>query len=119
MVDDGDDASAMADVASLSQQPNQVKATKRPTKAPVAQSVAGTTQAPQPDDVVAANTAPARTGAEDARFSQSQRECCASKYRGREHIAGKHADYKYDTRSQFMPRSRPPMASGRWCGPWG
>ena len=58
IVDDGDDASPMADVASLSQQPNQVKATKRPTKAPVAQSVAGTTQAPQPDDVVAANTPP-------------------------------------------------------------
>jgi N-acetylmuramoyl-L-alanine amidase len=58
IVDDGDDASAMADVASLSQQPNRVKATKRPTKAPVAQSVAGTTQAPQPDDEFAANTPP-------------------------------------------------------------
>jgi N-acetylmuramoyl-L-alanine amidase len=61
VVNDGDDASAMADVASLSQQPNRGKATKRPTKAPVAQSVAGTTQAPQPDDVVAANTVPAPT----------------------------------------------------------
>jgi N-acetylmuramoyl-L-alanine amidase len=63
VVDDSDDASPMADVASLSQQPNQVKATKRPTKAPVAQSVAGTTQAPQPDNVVAANPplAPAPT----------------------------------------------------------
>jgi N-acetylmuramoyl-L-alanine amidase len=58
VVDDSDDASALADVASLSQQPNQVKATKRPTTAPVAQSVAGTSPAPQPDEV-AAVTAPA------------------------------------------------------------
>jgi len=52
------DSSALADVASLSQQPNRVKATKRPTKAPVAQSVAGTSPAPQPDEVVAANAPP-------------------------------------------------------------
>jgi N-acetylmuramoyl-L-alanine amidase len=53
------DSSALADVASLSNQPNRVKATKHPTTAPVAQSVAGTSPAPQPDDLVAANTPPA------------------------------------------------------------
>jgi N-acetylmuramoyl-L-alanine amidase len=57
VVDDGDDSSALADVASLSSQPNQVKATKRPTTAPVVQSVAGTSPAPQPD-MVAAVTPP-------------------------------------------------------------
>jgi len=55
VVDDSDDASPMADVASLSQQPNRVKATKRPTTAPVAQSVAGTSPAPQPNEVAAVN----------------------------------------------------------------
>jgi N-acetylmuramoyl-L-alanine amidase len=53
VVDDGDDASPMADVASLSQQPNRVKATKRPTTAPVVQSVAGTSPAPQSNEVAA------------------------------------------------------------------
>ena len=52
------DPSALADVATLGQQPNRVKATKHPTTAPVAQSVAGTTPAPQPNDVAAANTPP-------------------------------------------------------------
>ena len=51
VVDDGDDTSALADVAALSEQPNKVKATKRPTTAPVVQSVAGTTPAPEPDEV--------------------------------------------------------------------
>jgi N-acetylmuramoyl-L-alanine amidase len=50
--------SAIADVATLGNQPNQVKATKHPTTAPVAQSVAGTEPAPQPDDLVAAAAAP-------------------------------------------------------------
>ena len=50
--------SALADVATLGQQPNRVKATKHPTTAPVAQSVAGTTPAPQPNDVAAANIPP-------------------------------------------------------------
>ncbi|MBV8436127.1 MAG: N-acetylmuramoyl-L-alanine amidase, partial [Silvibacterium sp.] len=53
------DASALADVATLSQQPNKVKATKRPTKAPVVQSVAGTTPATQPDEVAVATPPPA------------------------------------------------------------
>ncbi len=53
VVDDDDDSSSLADVAKLSEQPNKVKATKRPTTAPVAQSVAGTSPAPQPDDVPA------------------------------------------------------------------
>jgi N-acetylmuramoyl-L-alanine amidase len=51
-------SSSLADVATLGNQPNRVKATKHPTTAPVAQSVAGTTQAPQPDDTVAANAPP-------------------------------------------------------------
>ncbi|WP_184085154.1 N-acetylmuramoyl-L-alanine amidase [Silvibacterium bohemicum] len=49
---------ALADVATLGSQPNRVKATRHPTTAPVAQSVAGTTPAPQPEDLVAANTPP-------------------------------------------------------------
>ena len=53
------DASALSDVATLGQQPNEVKATKRPTKAPVVQSVAGTTPASQPDEVAAATPPPA------------------------------------------------------------
>jgi N-acetylmuramoyl-L-alanine amidase len=40
--------SPLADVATLSDQPNQVRATRYPTTAPVMQSVAGTTPAPQP-----------------------------------------------------------------------
>jgi N-acetylmuramoyl-L-alanine amidase len=58
VVEDGDNTSALADVASLSQQPNRVKATRRPTTAPVVQSVAGTSPAPQPDEV-AVNVSPA------------------------------------------------------------
>ncbi|MGI8771125.1 MAG: N-acetylmuramoyl-L-alanine amidase [Acidobacteriaceae bacterium] len=37
------------DIASLGQQPNRVKATRRPTTAPIAATVAGTTQASQPE----------------------------------------------------------------------
>jgi N-acetylmuramoyl-L-alanine amidase len=40
--------SAAQDIASLGQQPNRVKATQRPTTAPIAATVAGTTQASQP-----------------------------------------------------------------------
>jgi N-acetylmuramoyl-L-alanine amidase len=40
--------SALGDVATLSTQPDEVRATKRPTTAPVVASVAGTTAAPQP-----------------------------------------------------------------------
>jgi len=54
IVDNGDSSESLADVATLGQQPNKVKATKRPTKAPVVQSVAGTTPATQPDEVAAA-----------------------------------------------------------------
>ena len=78
VINDGDDSSAMADVASLSQQPNRVKATKRPTKAPVAQSVAGTTQAPQPDTVVAANAPPAPAPKTRASHSHSANATPAS-----------------------------------------
>ena len=74
VIDDGEDAStpetaasgdpaALADVASLGQQPNRVRATKHPTTAPVAQSVADTTPAPAPapqtNELVALNTPPA------------------------------------------------------------
>jgi N-acetylmuramoyl-L-alanine amidase len=45
------DSGDLDEVASLSQQPNRVRATRRPTTAPVAQSVAGTSPAPQPDAV--------------------------------------------------------------------
>lgn len=42
---------SLDDIASLSTQPNRVRATRRPTMAPVAQSVAGTTPAPQPNEL--------------------------------------------------------------------
>jgi N-acetylmuramoyl-L-alanine amidase len=58
VVDDGANSQALADVASLSKQPNQVKATKRPTTAPVAQSVAGTSPAPQPNEVATVTAPP-------------------------------------------------------------
>ena len=63
------DPSALADVASLSNQPNRVRATKHPTTAPVAQSVAGTTPASQADDVVAANAPPTPSPAIRSRHS--------------------------------------------------
>jgi N-acetylmuramoyl-L-alanine amidase len=52
--------SALADVASLSRQPNRVPATRHPTKAPVAQTVAGTSPAPQPDEIAAAVSPPVK-----------------------------------------------------------
>lgn len=42
------------EVASLSEQPNRVPATAHPTKGPVAQSVAGTSPAPQPNELATA-----------------------------------------------------------------
>jgi len=65
------DPSALADVASLSNQPNRVRATKHPTTAPVAQSVAGTTPAPQPNELVASNTSPAPAAAPKTRSKRS------------------------------------------------
>ncbi|MGC2618482.1 MAG: N-acetylmuramoyl-L-alanine amidase [Acidobacteriaceae bacterium] len=54
--------SALADVATLSTQPNEVRATRKPTTAPVVASVAGTTPAPQPaDETVAVTPRPRRT----------------------------------------------------------
>jgi N-acetylmuramoyl-L-alanine amidase len=64
------DSSALADVASLSNQPNRVKATKHPTTAPVAQSVAGTSPAPQPNELAAANTPPPPARAQKTRPSR-------------------------------------------------
>ena len=52
---------ALTDVASLSRQPNRVKATRHPTMAPVAQSVAGTSPAPQPNEVAAAVPPPTKS----------------------------------------------------------
>jgi N-acetylmuramoyl-L-alanine amidase len=72
IVDDGDDSTALSDVASLSQQPNQVKATKRPTTAPVVQSVAGTSPAPQPDEVASVTLPP--VPAPKSRSSRSHAE---------------------------------------------
>ncbi len=43
------DAGATQDIASLSHQPDRIKATSHPTSAPIAASVAGTTPASQPD----------------------------------------------------------------------
>jgi len=59
--DSGDDSgSPLADVATLSNQPNEVRATRRPTTGPVVASVAGTTPAAEPDDnsVTSSGTAP-------------------------------------------------------------
>jgi len=62
---DSHNAAVSGDVASLSNQPNRVRATRRPTMAPVAQSVAGTSPAQQPDEIAAAaalaSAAPAHT----------------------------------------------------------
>jgi N-acetylmuramoyl-L-alanine amidase len=52
------DQDALDDVASLSNQPNSVRATRHPTEAPVAQSVAGTSPAPQPNELAAVAPAP-------------------------------------------------------------
>jgi len=65
------DTSTLADVASLSKQPNRVKATKHPTTAPVAQSVAGTSPAPQPNELDAENNPPDPVPAPKARSKHS------------------------------------------------
>ncbi len=49
------------EIAALDQQPNRVKATKHPTTAPVAASVADTTPAPQPDATLTPAPAPRRS----------------------------------------------------------
>lgn len=58
---DSNSSSALADVDNLSSQPDQVRATRYPTTAPVVASVAGTTPAPQPKTLrrASAHTAPA------------------------------------------------------------
>jgi N-acetylmuramoyl-L-alanine amidase len=43
------DKASAQDIASLGRQPDRIQATNRPTSAPIAASVAGTTPAPQPD----------------------------------------------------------------------
>jgi N-acetylmuramoyl-L-alanine amidase len=53
-VADEANSTALEDIASLSQQPNRVRATRHPTMAPVVQSVAGTSPAPQPDELASA-----------------------------------------------------------------
>lgn len=51
--------SSLREIASLSHEPNRVKATRRPTTAPVVQSVSGTTPEQQPDELEArARSAP-------------------------------------------------------------
>ncbi|MGB0125467.1 MAG: N-acetylmuramoyl-L-alanine amidase [Silvibacterium sp.] len=61
---------ALEDVASLSDQPNRVRATPRPTMAPVAQSVAGTSPAPQPDELAAATPAAVKRHSAQSRNSK-------------------------------------------------
>ena len=48
------EAATLGDVASLDRQPNRIRATRRPTTAPISASVAGTTAAPQPGTAAAA-----------------------------------------------------------------
>lgn len=51
--------SSLKEIASLSNQPNRVKATRHPTTAPVVQSISGTTPEQQPDELEAlARSAP-------------------------------------------------------------
>jgi N-acetylmuramoyl-L-alanine amidase len=64
--------SALSDVATLSTQPNEVRATKRPTTAPVVASVAGTTPAPQPADETAAVTPKPRRSTRSAKPSAAR-----------------------------------------------
>ena len=52
--------SSLEDIQALSRQPNRVKATLRPTTAPVSSSVAGTTPASQPDAFAADSVPPLR-----------------------------------------------------------
>jgi N-acetylmuramoyl-L-alanine amidase len=61
------DPAATQEIASLSHQPDRVKATTRPTTAPIAASVAGTTPAAQPD---LSRTAPTPT--RNSRHAKSQ-----------------------------------------------
>jgi N-acetylmuramoyl-L-alanine amidase len=56
-------SNSLQDVASLGNQPNRIKATRRPTTAPISASVAGATAAPQSDDAVAADSETAGTAA--------------------------------------------------------
>jgi N-acetylmuramoyl-L-alanine amidase len=51
---EAENPATMNDVASLGRQPDRVRATRHPTTAPVAQSVAGTSPAPQPDELAEA-----------------------------------------------------------------
>lgn len=59
--------SIVEDVASLSRQPNRVRATRRPTTAPVAQSVPGTTPAPQPSEIASAALPPEKPRSDESR----------------------------------------------------
>ena len=73
VVDDGDDddASSLADVASLSRQPDAVKATKHPTRGPVAASVPGTKQETQPDPSLEARNTPPPIPSRSTRANES------------------------------------------------
>lgn len=53
-------SSDLDEVASLSEQPNRVAATPHPTKGPVAQSVAGTSPAPQSNELATTAAPPAK-----------------------------------------------------------
>ena len=95
------DASALADVATLSQQPNNVKATKRPTKAPVVQSVAGRLR-------------------RRSRMKWRRRRRLRFPHRSRiPHAVAGQAQPPAQPHSRFMSPNRPPMGSARWCGRWG
>jgi N-acetylmuramoyl-L-alanine amidase len=68
-------STSLDDVASLSKQPNRVRATKQPTTAPVAQSVAGTSPAPQLNELeteVPSTDAPAPAKPHTAQSRQKQ-----------------------------------------------
>ena len=105
VVDDGDDSTALSDLASLSQQPNQVKATKRPTTAPVAQSVAGTSPAPQPDEIAAVTAPPV----------PAPRAVPAPKARSSKSNTGSHAATAPPASTTSMPeiRAAQPTADGQ------
>jgi N-acetylmuramoyl-L-alanine amidase len=73
VVDDGDDddASSLADVASLSRQPDAVKATKHPTRGPVAASVPGTKEGAQTDSSLEATNTPPPMPSRSTRTNES------------------------------------------------
>ena len=88
------DASTNQDIAGLSHQPDRVKATSRPTSAPIAASVAGTIPASQPDLTQTKTTATSKTK--------------------RSKIRGNHRAYRQLLRRPSTKPNRPRTVAALW-----